>query len=85
MRKSMMFGIALGLSLLTAASAFAQLAEKKVITLAAAPKITAGSSMQAMIFTAPPQCNRLKKQVAERIWTPGGFRRCRWWKSQSNL
>jgi hypothetical protein len=38
MRKSIMFGIALGLSLLTAASAFAQLAEKKVITLAAAHK-----------------------------------------------
>jgi glc operon protein GlcG len=47
MRKSMMFGIALGLSLLTAASAFAQLAEKKVITLAAAHKIMAAAEAEA--------------------------------------
>jgi hypothetical protein len=32
MRKSIMLGIPFGLALLTAASAFAQLAEKKVIT-----------------------------------------------------
>jgi glc operon protein GlcG len=47
MRKSMMLGIALGLSLLTAASAFAQLAEKKVITLAAARKMVAAAEAEA--------------------------------------
>ncbi len=46
MRKSMMFGIAFGLSLLTG-SAFAQLAEKKVITLAAAHKIMAAAEAEA--------------------------------------
>jgi len=47
MRKSMMFGIALGLSLLTAANAFAQLAQKKVITLAAARKMVAAAEAEA--------------------------------------
>src|ERR1700675_4851341 len=47
MRKSMMFGTALGLALLTAASAFAQLAEKKVITLAAARKMVAAAEAEA--------------------------------------
>jgi hypothetical protein len=38
MRNSIMLGIPLGLALLTAASPFAQLTEKKVITLAPARK-----------------------------------------------
>ena len=46
MRKSMIFGIAFGLALLTG-SAFAQLAEKKVITLAAAHKIMAAAEAEA--------------------------------------
>src|ERR1700674_2945389 len=47
MHKSMMFGTALGLALLTAASAFAQLTEKKVITLAAARKMVAAAQAEA--------------------------------------
>jgi glc operon protein GlcG len=47
MRKSIMLGIPLGLALLTAASAFAQLAEKKVITLAAARKMVAAAEAEA--------------------------------------
>jgi glc operon protein GlcG len=43
----MMFGIAFGLALLTAASASAQLAEKKVITLAAARKMVAAAEAEA--------------------------------------
>jgi len=46
MRKSMIFGIAFGLALLTG-SAFAQLAEKKVITLAAAHKIMAAAEAES--------------------------------------
>jgi hypothetical protein len=38
MRKSILLGIPLGLALLTAAGAFAQLTEKKVINLAPARK-----------------------------------------------
>src|ERR1700738_1359094 len=47
MRKSMMFGTAFGLALLTASSAFAQLADKKVITLAAARKMVAAAEAEA--------------------------------------
>jgi len=47
MRKSIMLGIPLGLTLLTAASAFAQLTEKKVITLAAARKMVAAAEAEA--------------------------------------
>jgi glc operon protein GlcG len=47
MRKSMMSSIAFGLALLTASSAFAQLAEKKVITLAAARKMMAAAEAEA--------------------------------------
>jgi hypothetical protein len=47
MRKSMMFGTAFGLALLTASSAFAQLAEKKVITLAAARKMVAAAESRS--------------------------------------
>src|ERR1700692_4964844 len=47
MRNAMVFGIALGLSSLTAASAFAQLAEKQVITLAAARKMVAAAEAEA--------------------------------------
>jgi glc operon protein GlcG len=47
MSKSMIFGIALGLTLLTAAGAYAQLAEKKVITLAAARKMVATAEAEA--------------------------------------
>ena len=47
MSKSMRFGAALGLALLTVASASAQLAEKKVITLAAARKMVAAAEAEA--------------------------------------
>src|SRR3984957_14466321 len=47
MRKSIMLGIPLGLALLIAASAFAQLTEKKVITLAAARKMVAAAEAEA--------------------------------------
>jgi glc operon protein GlcG len=47
MRKSIMLGIPLGLTLLTASSAFAQLADKKVITLAAARKMVAAAEAEA--------------------------------------
>jgi len=46
MRKSIMLGIPLGLALLIAASAFAQLTEKKVITLAAARKMVAAAEAE---------------------------------------
>ena len=54
MRKFMMSSIAFGLALLTAASAFAQLAEKKVITLAAAHKIMAAAEAEAERNHCPP-------------------------------
>jgi len=47
MRKSMMFGTAFGLALLTASSAFAQLAEKKVITWPPARKMVAAAEAEA--------------------------------------
>src|SRR3984957_7082497 len=47
MRKSMMLGTTLGLALLTVASASAQLAEKKVLTLAAARKMVAAAEAEA--------------------------------------
>jgi glc operon protein GlcG len=47
MRKLMIVGIALGLALLTAADASAQLAEKKVLTLAAARKMVAAAEAEA--------------------------------------
>jgi glc operon protein GlcG len=47
MLKSMTLGAALGLALLTAASASAQLAEKKVITLAAAREMVAAAEAEA--------------------------------------
>jgi glc operon protein GlcG len=47
MRKSMTLAAALGLVLLTVASASAQLAQKKVITLAAARKMVAAAEAQA--------------------------------------
>jgi glc operon protein GlcG len=47
MRSLMILGIALGLALLTAAGASAQLAEKKVITLAAARKMVAAAEAEA--------------------------------------
>src|SRR3984957_12343369 len=47
MRKSIMLGIPLGLALLIAASAFAQLTEKKVLTLAAARKMVAAAEAEA--------------------------------------
>jgi glc operon protein GlcG len=47
MHKSMTLGAALGLALLTVASASAQLAEKKVITLAAARKMVAAAEAEA--------------------------------------
>jgi glc operon protein GlcG len=46
MCRSMMFGTAFGLALLTASSAFAQFAEKKVITLAAARKMVAAAEAE---------------------------------------
>src|ERR1700691_4359543 len=47
MRKSMMLGAAFALALLTAAGASAQLAEKKVISLAAARKMVAAAEAEA--------------------------------------
>src|SRR5271168_1226803 len=47
MRKFMLFGVALGLAALTATSASAQLAQKKVITLAAARKMVAAAEAEA--------------------------------------
>src|SRR5271155_2823055 len=47
MRKLMLFGVALGLAALTATSASAQLAQKKVITLAAARKMVAAAEAEA--------------------------------------
>ena len=47
MRKFLMFGLAFGLASLTAGSASAQLAEKKVITLAAARKMVAAAEAEA--------------------------------------
>jgi glc operon protein GlcG len=47
MSKSRLLGIALGLAVLTAASAYAQLAQKKVITLAAARKMVAAAEAEA--------------------------------------
>jgi glc operon protein GlcG len=47
MRSLMILGITLGLALLTAAGAPAQLAEKKVITLAAARKMVAAAEAEA--------------------------------------
>ena len=47
MRSLMILGIAFGLALLTAAGASAQLAEKKVITLAAARKMVAAAEAEA--------------------------------------
>jgi glc operon protein GlcG len=47
MRKSMLLGIALGLAVLTATSASAQLAQKRVITLAAARKMVAAAEAEA--------------------------------------
>jgi glc operon protein GlcG len=47
MRNSMTLAAALGLALLTVASAWAQLAEKKVITLAAARKMVAAAEAEA--------------------------------------
>src|SRR5271155_3116249 len=47
MRKFMLFGVALGLAALTAGSATAQLADKKVITLAAARKMVAAAEAEA--------------------------------------
>src|ERR1700675_183325 len=47
MRKLMPLGIALGLAVLTATSASAQLAQKKVITLAAARKMVAAAEAEA--------------------------------------
>jgi glc operon protein GlcG len=47
MRNSMTLAASLGLALLTVASAWAQLAEKKVITLAAARKMVAAAEAEA--------------------------------------
>src|SRR5271167_840388 len=47
MRKFMLFGVALGLAALTATSASAQLAQKKVITLAAARKMVTAAEAEA--------------------------------------
>jgi glc operon protein GlcG len=47
MRQFLMFGLALGLASLAAGSATAQLAEKKVITLAAARKMVAAAEAEA--------------------------------------
>src|SRR5271156_4423336 len=47
MRKFMLFGVALGLAALTATNASAQLAQKRVITLAAARKMVAAAEAEA--------------------------------------
>lgn len=47
MRKLMLLGIALGMAVLTATNASAQLAQKKVITLAAARKMVAAAEAEA--------------------------------------
>ena len=47
LKAGFLLGTALGLALLTASSAFAQLAEKKVITLAAARKMVAAAEAEA--------------------------------------
>jgi glc operon protein GlcG len=47
MRRCMIFGTALGLAVVSAGTARAQLAEKQVITLAAAPKMVAAAEAEA--------------------------------------